>query len=83
VVPDSGAGAWTQELRPDGLRKSFILVPILARGKPIGLMDLVVYASEAASARGIWPCSRSWPTRPAFRWKTRVSTTTSARIITM
>jgi putative nucleotidyltransferase with HDIG domain len=46
VVPDSGAGAWTQELRGDGLRKSFILVPIVARGKPIGLLDLVVYAEE-------------------------------------
>ena len=46
VVPDSGAGAWTQELREDGKRKSFILVPILARGKPIGLLDLVVYAGE-------------------------------------
>jgi putative nucleotidyltransferase with HDIG domain len=46
VVPDSGAGAWTQELREDGKRKSFILIPILARGKPVGLLDLVVYADE-------------------------------------
>ena len=46
VVPDSGAGAWTQALREDGKRKSFILVPIIARGKPIGLLDLVVYAGE-------------------------------------
>ena len=46
VVPDSGQGAWTQAVREDGKRKSFILVPIVARGKAIGLLDLVVYAGE-------------------------------------
>ncbi len=48
VVPDSGAGAWTKSVKKDDLVKSFILVPILARGNPIGLLDLVVYAGEGS-----------------------------------
>ena len=46
VVPDSGKGAWTQALREDTKRKSFVLVPVVARGKAIGLIDLVAYVDE-------------------------------------
>ncbi len=42
VVPDSGVGSWTQSVGEDDQQKSFLLVPILARGKPVGLMDLAV-----------------------------------------
>jgi putative nucleotidyltransferase with HDIG domain len=48
VVPDSGKGAWTQALREDTRHKSFVLVPVLARGKAIGLIDLVVYTDEGS-----------------------------------
>jgi putative nucleotidyltransferase with HDIG domain len=42
VLADSGQGAWTQGLPEDDSGRSFLLVPILARGKPVGLMDLAV-----------------------------------------
>jgi putative nucleotidyltransferase with HDIG domain len=48
VVPDSGAGAWTQDVSADDQRKSFLLVPILARGKAIGLLNLVVFSDEGS-----------------------------------
>jgi putative nucleotidyltransferase with HDIG domain len=48
VVPDSGAGAWTQDVGEDEQRKSFLLVPILARGKAVGLLNLVVFSDEGS-----------------------------------
>ena len=46
VVPDSGAGSWTQAKPSDGVSRSFVLVPLVARNKPVGLLDLVSLAGE-------------------------------------
>lgn len=46
VVPDSGAGAWTSAVGEDEQQKSFLLVPIMARGKAVGLLNLIVFAGE-------------------------------------
>jgi len=48
VVPDSGVGSWTQSVGEDDQQKSFLLVPILARGKAIGLLNLIVYSGEGS-----------------------------------
>lgn len=42
VMADSGQGSWTQGVAEEGSGASFLLVPILARGKPVGLLDLAV-----------------------------------------
>jgi putative nucleotidyltransferase with HDIG domain len=46
VVPDSGLGAWTQSVDQDGIKKSFIMIPVKARGQTIGLVNLVVFSDE-------------------------------------
>ncbi len=48
VVPDSGIGSWTQSLPQDGQQKSFILVPLLAHNKAVGLINLVSFAGEGS-----------------------------------
>ncbi len=48
VVPDSGEGSWTQALPTDEVRKSFLLVPVMARGRAVGLLNLVVFAEEGS-----------------------------------
>jgi len=42
VLADNGKGAWTQGIPEEETGRSFLLVPILARGKPVGLLDLAV-----------------------------------------
>lgn len=42
VVADNGQGAWTQGLSENETGRSFLLVPILARNKPVGLLNLAV-----------------------------------------
>jgi HD-GYP domain-containing protein (c-di-GMP phosphodiesterase class II) len=44
VLADSGQGTWTQGIPEQETGRSFLLVPILARGKPVGLLDLAVSA---------------------------------------
>jgi putative nucleotidyltransferase with HDIG domain len=44
VLADTGQGTWTQGLPEDETGRSFLLVPILARGKPVGLLNLAVSA---------------------------------------
>ena len=44
VLADTGQGAWTQGIHEEEAGRSFLLVPILARGKPVGLLDLAVSA---------------------------------------
>jgi hypothetical protein len=44
VLADNGQGAWTQGVPEEETGRSFLLVPILARGKPVGLLDLAVSA---------------------------------------
>ena len=44
VLADTGQGAWTQGVGEEEAGRSFLLVPILARGKPVGLLDLAVSA---------------------------------------
>ena len=42
VLADNGQGAWTQGLAENETGRSFLLVPILARNKPVGLLNLAV-----------------------------------------
>jgi putative nucleotidyltransferase with HDIG domain len=44
VLADTGQGSWTQGIPEEETGRSFLLVPILARGKPVGLLDLAVSA---------------------------------------
>jgi putative nucleotidyltransferase with HDIG domain len=44
VLPDSGQGSWTLGVPEEDAGHSFLLVPILARGKPVGLLNLAVSA---------------------------------------
>jgi HD-GYP domain-containing protein (c-di-GMP phosphodiesterase class II) len=48
VLADSGQGTWTQGIPEQETGRSFLLVPILARGKPVGLLDLAVSAGAGS-----------------------------------